>query len=70
MKCVGRSDLDLLLDGFRGVQPVFNIVGIGELQAKVVFLDEIQSVENLLIEITRERLFLRENVMKAIKSES
>jgi hypothetical protein len=41
VKCEGRADLNLLLDGLRGIQPVLDIVVIGELKAKVVFLDEI-----------------------------
>lgn len=80
VKRVGRADLDLFLDSLGRIQPVFNIVGIGELQAKVILFDEVERVEDLLVQIISERLLLQTlkaetasenvNVLKAIKSKS
>lgn len=49
MERIGRTDLNLLLNGLSRVEPVLDIVGIGELQAEVILFDQVQSVENLLV---------------------
>jgi len=50
---------DLLLDGLRGIQPVFDVVGIHELQSKVVLFDDIQGIEYLLVQEAAQRFFLQ-----------
>lgn len=56
---VRRTDLDLLLDRLRWIQPVLDIVGISELQAEIILFDEVERVEHLLVQIIRERFFLQ-----------
>lgn len=58
---------DLLLHRLRCIQPVLDIVRVRELQSKVVLLDEIQGVEDLLVQIGSHGLFLygRERVRSA-----
>lgn len=50
---------DLFFNRFGGVQPMFYVIGIGELQSKVVFLDQVQRVKHLLVQVPRFRLFLK-----------
>lgn len=40
---------------------MLDIVGIGVLQAEVILLDQIQRIENLLVQITRQGFFLQRN---------
>lgn len=58
MQRVGRTDFDLLLHRLCRIEPVLDIVRIGELQPEKVFLDEVQRVENLFVEFIGERFFL------------
>ena len=51
---------DLFLDGFRQVQPVGHVVGIGVLEAEVVLLDEVQVIVDLLHQLLSRRFFLQE----------
>lgn len=38
---------------------MFYVIGIRELQSKVVFLDQVQRVKHLLVQVPRFRLFLK-----------
>lgn len=48
----------LFLDRLGWVQPMLDVIGVGELQTKVVLLDQVQRVEHLLVQIAAHRLFL------------
>lgn len=49
---------DLFLHDLRRVQPVLHVVGVCELQPKVVLLDQVQGVEDLLVQVGAHCLFL------------
>lgn len=59
VQSVRWADLDLLLDGLGGVEPVLDIVVVSKLEAEIILLDQIQSVEDLLVQIARNCFFLR-----------
>lgn len=50
---------NLLLNRLSGIQPVLHMIGIRELQTKVVLFDYIQGVEDLLVQEAAQCLFLK-----------
>lgn len=54
----------LFFNWFRWVQPMLHAIRIGELQSEIVFLDKIQWVKHLLIQIIAHRFFLHKKKTK------
>ena len=53
-----KLTFDLLLDWFGRVQPMTDMVVVRELQAKVVFLNDVHLIMNLLQQFLTSCLFL------------
>ena len=56
---VGRPDGHLLDDLLGGVEPVLDIVVVGEVQSEVVPLLEVQRVEHLVVDLLAQGVFLQ-----------
>lgn len=67
MKCIRRSNFDLFLDCLCRIEPMFDIIRISKLQAKEIFLDKIQRIKNLFIQIICDGLFLFNEKIKLNK---
>lgn len=50
---------DLFFDRFSRIEPMFDIIRIGELQTEIILFDQIQRIEYLLVQISRNSLFLQ-----------
>jgi len=65
-KLIRRANLGLFAYLFGRVEPMLHVVGVAELQAKVVGLDEVQMIEHLLIQLGRHGLFGHEEMLLAL----